>query len=118
MILELFGFLCALCIGLIIIGIARPNDSALALIGFSLLFLLAVLIIIPKNLEYRTGANINTTITSTNGSVSAISQEITESYSNYDDGTTVLMGYFVAVASLIGFVGVLLAIPKTKWGEE
>ena len=118
MILILFGFLVAVCLTLIVIGLAKPQESAQALIGFFLLFLLS-LIIVQGDLEYENGAVTNTSLTyNANGEVTETDQTITYSYSNFDDETSHKVGYYLAIASAVGFIGVLYSVGKTKWGQE
>ena len=118
MILTLFGFLIAVSLILIIIGLIKPTESAQALIGFFFLFLLS-LIIIGGNLEYETGADINTTITyDGGGDIVTTQQNVDYQYAKFDDITSHRIGYYLAIASGVGFAGVLFSLAKTKWGSD
>lgn len=106
MILELFIVLLVLSGGLIGVGLFKPTESAQALIGFTLMFILAI-VILAGGLEYRNGATITTS-----GTVSTVSY----SYDSYNDSTTHNFGYFLAIAGAAGFIGVLVSLrgnPKT-----
>lgn len=113
MILTLFGVLVSISLIMIILGLAKPNESAQALVGFFLLFLLA-LIIINGELEYETGAVINTTYGYTGGEVTATDQLVINQYDLFDDTTSHRVGYYLAIASAIGFIGVLFALKRSK----
>lgn len=118
MILTLFGFLIAVSLILIVIGLVKSTESAQALVGFLFLFLLS-LIIINGNLEYETGANINTTITyDGGGDIVTTEQQVDYQYANFDDTTSHRIGYYLAIASVIGFAGVLFSLAKPKWSKE
>lgn len=118
MILTLFGVLVFIAVVLVIIGLARPTESAQALIGFFLLFVLS-LVIISGNLEFETGSQINTTYTyDTSNLVNGTSQQIAYTYSPFVDATgsntAHWIGYYLALASAIGFVGVIWSIRRVK----
>lgn len=121
MILELFAFFVAISLVLIIIGLARPTESAQALIGFFFLFLLSFTIM-GDNLEYQSGEIRNTTYSylAVNGSIDYTIETITYTYDTWDDQTglfnTHRFGYFLAVISFIGFVGVMMSL-KGGWRE-
>jgi len=67
-----------------------------------------------NNLEYKIGETTNVTILNENETI----KEMTYDYSVYDDTTglfnTHRFGYFLAVASAIGFIGTLVSI-KGGW---
>ena len=109
MILTLYGVLVFISLVLIVLGLVRPNESAQALVGFFLLFLLGV-IIINGNLEYETGAVINTTYTYSGDSVSETSQSVINTYNYFDDTTSHQVGYYLSIGSAIGFIGVLYGL--------
>lgn len=101
-ILELFTPLMAIGLILIIIGLFRPNESAQSLIGFTILFVLSI-VIIGNGLEYRDGATIITS-----GSTSTV----TYTTAVYNDTTTHRIGWVLAVASAVGFAGVLYSLRR------
>jgi len=118
MILSLFVVLVGISLVLIIIGLVRPTESAQALVGFFFLFLLA-LIIVGGSLQYETG--INTTSTygyNVNGTLVSTDQSVMYNYANFDDTTSHRIGYYLALASAVGFIGVFCSVAKTKWGEK
>ena len=118
MILTLFGFLIAVSLILIVIGLVKSTESAQALVGFFFLFLLS-LIIINGKLEYETGANINTTITyDGGGDIVTTQQDVDYQYANFNDDTSHRIGVYLSIASAVGFAGVLFSLAKTKWGNE
>lgn len=115
MILYLWLVLVALCIALVIIGLARPSESAQALVGFFLLFLLS-LVVINGSLEYQSGVRSNLTY-SIDGSDAVVNQESILLYEVYDDGTTHNVGYWLAIASAVGFAGVLYGLRRSNMNE-
>ncbi len=118
MILTLFGFLIAVSLILIVIGLVKSTESAQALVGFFFLFLLS-LIIISGDLEYETGADINTTINyDGSGDIVTTSQNVDYQYAKFDDTTSHRIGIYLGIASGIGFAGVLFSLAKPKWGKE
>ncbi len=118
MILTLYGFLVAISLILIIIGLVKSTESAQALIGFFFLFLLA-LVIVGGDLEYETGSNITTSLTyDGSGNIDSTYQEIDYRYTNFDDTISHRIGVYLAIASAVGFAGVLFSLAKTKWGDD
>jgi len=117
MILTLFGVIVAICLVLIVIGLVRPSESAQALVGFFLLFLMS-LIILNGTLEYETGAEINTTYSYTGTQVTDTDQIVTNRYAFFNDTTSHRVGYYLAIASGIGFAGVLWSVGRTRWKSE
>lgn len=113
MILTLYGVLVAICLILIYIGLTKPSESAQAIVGFFLLFLLS-LIIINGGLEYETGALIETNYTYTGDTVTETSQVVTNQYAYFDDTTSHQVGYYLAIASGIGFAGVFYSLRRSK----
>lgn len=113
MILTLYGVLVSISLILIYIGLNRPSESAQALVGFFLLFLLS-LIIINGTLEYETGAQINTTYTYTGDTVTDTSQTVSNQYAYFSDTTSHRVGYYLAIASAIGFIGVFFSLRRSK----
>lgn len=113
MILTLYGVLVGICLILIYIGLTKPSESAQAIVGFFLLFLLS-LIIINGGLEYETGALINTTYTYSGDEVTETSQTVINQYAYFDDSTSHQVGYYLAIASAIGFAGVFYSLRRSK----
>lgn len=121
MILTLFAFFVGISLVMITIGLSKPTESAQALIGFTFLFLLA-LVLMGNNLEYKTGEQQNTTYSYIDNTtqIDTTSQTTSYIYENYDDSTgwfnTHTVGFYMAVASIIGFIGVLISL-KGGWKE-
>ena len=112
MILELFAVLVAICLAMIIIGLVKQTESAQALIGFFLLFILS-LIVLNGGLQYQTGILVNTTMT-TVGGVTTVEQDVENTYTGYDDDSTHNVGWYLAVASAVGFIGVVYSLRKGR----
>lgn len=121
MILQLFLVFIAISLALIIVGLTKPNESAQALIGFFFLFLLSF-VILGNNLEYKTGETINITNTFTDGNLTNSFENKTYSYNTWNDTTgafnTHRFGYFLAIASAVGFVGTLMSVKGSYRRED
>ena len=105
MILELFVTFVALSLVFIGLGLYKDEMRVFGIIGCLFLFLLGVFIILPNNLEVRSGAMLNTS-----GSITTASY----SYVVYNDVTTHYVGYFL---SIVGFFGIFL-IPIARRMED
>ena len=90
-----------LALVLIIIGFVFSEWSAMALIGFSIFFILSV-VILNTGLQYESGATITSTFTTTNSS-----QIVTYDYTSWSDSNTHTIGYLLSIVGLIGMVFVL-----------
>lgn len=116
MLLTVWAILVGLCLVLIVVGLARPTESAQALIGFFLLFLLS-LSFLNSGLDYKTGytesydylnisnpsdLHVNTIIT-------------TDNYTTYENHN---MSLWLTFASAIGFIGVIFSLAKIRWSRE
>jgi hypothetical protein len=114
MILPLYVFLCLVALVLIIIGLTRPTESAQALIGFAFLFLLSI-IMLNGNVEVSMGATTNTSYSYDSLSrVNFTTQAIAYDYQDFSDSNSRQMGYYGVITSVVGFIGVLIAIRRTK----
>lgn len=113
MILGLYAVLVGISLVLIIIGLNKPSESAQALTGFFFLFLLS-LVILNGNLEYETGENITYTYNSGN-LTNSMKLYTYDSFTGSDSKT---IGYYMALGSGVGFIGVLFSLANTKWGKE
>ena len=114
MILTLFGVIVLIALILIIIGLTRPTESAQALIGFTFLFLMSM-ILINGSLEYETGALTQSNFSyDSSGQVTSSTQSVTYSHETFDDDTSHKVGYYMAIASVVGFLGVILSLRRTK----
>jgi hypothetical protein len=97
---------------MIFIGLTRPSESAQALIGFSFLFILS-LVILLGNLEYETGSSVSNSFAYTgNGSLSALNQTITYQNTNWNDTNAHFVGFWMAVISFLSFIFTLMSIGK------
>lgn len=96
---------------MIVLGFYRPEHSELPLIGFFFLFLLS-LQIIDGDLQYRIGEHTNITYDD------ALNLTIETTRADYSTYSSHNFGYWLAVASAVGFAGVLYGLKKTKWGAS
>jgi len=107
MILTLFIVFCAISLILITLGLILSEHSEQALIGFIFLFLLSFTLM-GNNLQYSTGYTQNETVINANLTQITTTYE----YTSYSDTTSTFnthrVGYFLAVGSFLGFVGVLM----------
>ena len=118
MILSLFGFLLSISLVLISIGLFRPSESAQALIGFSFLFLLSM-VILTGQLQYETGANVNSTYSYDGyGNVNGTSQNIGYSYINFSDSNSHFIGFWLAIISVLSFIFTLMSINRSRKQQE
>jgi hypothetical protein len=114
LILSLYLSLIAISIILIIIGLFLPNHSEQALIGFFFLFLLS-LSILNGTLEYETGSTVTSTYSYDGaGSINGTAQNIVYSYNTFQNHN---IGYYLAIASAVGFIGVIFSIRRTYKNE-
>lgn len=114
MILTLFAVIVFIALVMIIVGLVRPTESAQALIGFTFLFLMSI-VLINGSLQYETGATTSSNFTYDNtGQVITAVQAVNYSYENFDDTTSHRVGYWMAIAAVIGFLGVILSLRRTK----
>jgi hypothetical protein len=116
--LFLFCVFLALSVILIAMGLFRPEHAELSLVGFVFLFLLALLII-GQDIQYKVGSETN--VTYNYGVDNVTVQNTTEvSVDHYDTFTaggslSHTFGYWLAIASLIGFIGVILSLRRPKY---
>lgn len=123
--LTLFVIFLSLSLFLVFLGFYRSDHSELALIGFLFLFLLS-LMILNSNIEYKTGTTTNITYSydPTNSTLLSSQEIVTDNYSTFTANDSLsfigktlahLFGIWLAVASVVGFIGILLGIKKQKW---
>lgn len=123
MIIELFVLFVVISFVLIYIGLTKPTESAQALTGFLFLFLLSTTLM-TSNLEYSTSEQTNTSyIYNINSSdINTTIETTAKIYSKYDDTTGIFntqrVGFYLAVASVIGFVGVIISIKSNGFGGK
>lgn len=116
MLLTLFGMLLAVSLVLITLGLYKPEHTELSLIGFVFLFLLSIHIILGTGLTYQTGQI--ETYSYDNTTLANIT--ITDSYSPITLGGNLdhLFGYYLAVLSVIGFLGVMTSYKRQTWRND
>lgn len=114
--LVLFCVLLALALALITLGLFRSEHTELSIIGFVFLFLLS-LTIINQNIDYKIGYETNTTYTYSGGNLTFTNEVTTDLYDSLTLGSDNAhnFGYWLAVVSIIGFVGVLVSLRGQKW---
>ena len=118
MILILFGFFVLISLVMITIGLARPSESAQALVGFFFMFVLSGIMLsgdlaypIGKNttISYSYSLDINSSVQINN----TVSLERDE-YNQFNDTTSHIIGYYLAIASAVGFIGTMFSIRKSN----
>ena len=118
MILSLYVILVGIAVILILIGLLKPEESAQSLVGFLFLFLLSI-ILLNGNLEYETGINTSLNLNyDVNGTLTSTDQIVSYTYEDFSDTTSHRIGYYLAIASAVGFCGTLFSIGKAKWGNK
>jgi len=117
MILSLFVVLIAISLAFILVGLMKPDESSMALVGFVFLFLLSF-IILNGQLEYETGASIvNSYSYDLNYSLNGTTQQVVYNTEYYTGDNAHTMGFYMVIISIVGFVGVLLNL-KSVWKRE
>jgi hypothetical protein len=120
MILTFFILFLALAFVLIGLGLFKHEHTELSLIGFVYLFLLSMLIL-NGSIEYVTGTNTSSQFgytTNYNGlNLTLLTSSNETVVNNYApmvlNGTLAhIIGYWLAVISIVGFIGVILSIRK------
>ena len=101
MILDLFGLIMLLALVLIIIGFVFSDWSSMSLIGFSIFFILSI-VILNTGLQYESGANIYYNTTSNITSITYVNTD-------WSDSNTHTIGYLFSVVGFIGMVFVFFA---------
>jgi len=120
MILTLFCVFLVLSLILIGLGLFHKEHTELALIGFLFLFLLSIAIQ-NGNIEYKNGYNVSSTFDYTTTDNTTLLTSSFETYTDiftpvtFDGGfTSHLVGYWLAVISILGFIGIILGLRKSK----
>lgn len=114
----LFIIFLFLSLALVSIGIFRPEHSEIALVGFVFLFLISLNLILTGNITYKSGelTSINFTYSDPANTSLIFSQEKTiDLYDTHASKLTSLdhlLGYWLAVVSVIGFIGVLVSFRR------
>lgn len=125
MILTIFITLISICFILIFLSFYDDNHAELGIAGFIFLFLLSMTLI-GNNLEVPHSTNATTSYeyynaTEPYNATPILLYERTSTlttYEKYEDETGFLtthrLGYFLAVASIAGFVGVITSLRRTE----
>ena len=118
MILGLYAFLLGIGITLIFFGILKHEYSGFALIGFGITFILAM-ILQTGNLEIQKGANSSTSFNySSSGDINNLQQNIQFSYQPWNDTSSHQIGFWMAIASAIGFIFLIFSIQRGKKNDD
>ena len=108
----------AISLVLIIVGLSKPSESAQAIIGFFILFLLSVLILLPGKLEYQSSTETNMSYVYNETQLSKTYEITTFKYSTYEDTLGGRgFGYWLAISSAVGMIGVFYSLKKTNYEE-
>jgi len=116
--LILFGVFMAIAFILIGYGLRFPEHTELSLIGFVFLFLLSMLII-NNQLTFIIGTNTTSTFTyGAVGNNTFLTNSFEENLNIYGETSmggalSHTLGYWLAVGSIIGFIGVLLGLKNS-----
>lgn len=131
MFLTLFIIFLCLSLVLIIVGLVKPEHSELSLAGFMFMFILSMVIILGGDIQYKTGVNetyeysclccSNGQTTTSPGICTAelnnsAKMEVTkvlkiDNYENWNSGIFGhFFGYWLAIVSAVGFIGVLAGL--------
>ena len=122
--LVLFCIFIVISFTLIALGLFRTEHTELALIGFVFLFLIS-LNILNNTIDYKIGTNTTSNFSYTqdyfnDGSnmtlLTSSFESVTDLYTTSTMGGALshTLGYWLAVGSIIGFIGVILGLRKSK----
>jgi len=113
--LILFVIFVLISLALISLGLFITEHTELSLVGFLFLFLLSM-ILLTGTITTKTGSVTNTTYMCINGSVSLSSEEKIDVYQpiSWDGTLSHSIGFWLAIASFIGFIGVIIGIRRTN----
>ena len=117
--MELTLFIVFMLITFIIIFLSfyNPEHAELGIVGFLFLFLLS-LVMLGGDIQYKTGTNMTYTYgcvdpcQTGNSSFAVTSTEATNEYTTFSSGGVLshTVGYYLAVASIVGFLGVIFGL--------
>lgn len=115
MILEIFGVFALISLVLIVLGFIKEHHSEQALIGFVFLFLLSMEIL-GGSIQYETGTNstsyaVYEAINDTANRTMVYSNDVID-YGTFNDSLSHRLGYYLAIASIIGFIGVVISLRR------
>lgn len=112
--LTLFIVFLGMSLTLIALGLFRPEHSELSLIGFVFLFLLSFQIL-NGSLVYETGKQIDYSYD--NGTLTQVNETLLYSPTTQGANLSKSFGFYLAIASFLGFVAVLVGFGKTNWRD-
>ena len=128
MYLELFIVFLLLSLVIVALGLFKPEHSELGLIGFLFLFLLS-LVVLYGDIQYKVGENYTyDCLCCVDGRLGQTCDDNTSNlvkiasidyYVTFESGGTFshLVGYWLAVGSFIGFIGVLMGLRGNFRGD-
>lgn len=123
--LILFVIFLVLSFILIALGLFKSEHSELSLIGFLFLFLLS-LIIITNSVSYQVGTQTNVSYfyqavhEPDTHIINYTTETSTDVYVTSPDNNsfTHTVGYWLAIVSVVGFIGVIVSLRKQNWGRD
>ena len=130
MILSLFIVFLLFTLIIIAIGLFRPDHTEISLIGFLFLFLLSI-VILNGEIQYKTGQNYTYSCLCCNGeetqrtgeasycdgeNATLVVTQTIDNYATWESGGTFshIVGYWLSVASIVGFIGVILSLRHSR----
>jgi hypothetical protein len=113
MILSLFLVLLGLVLLCVLLGYFTDDEPYLT-VGLFLFFLLSSLIIIPGNVEYRTGDSTNTTFSYTNSTLTSQQETTAYTYTAWDDSLSLRAGIILSILSAFGFILSIMNIRRHR----
>ena len=127
MLWYIWAVLVIIALVMVIIGLTKAEHTEQAMIGFVFLFLLSFTLI-NNNLEYQTGeSSTSTNIINymySNGTLTTSTEEIATSndytIENLAEGSVGVkrLGYYMALAMAIGFIGTLISLRGIRGKEQ
>lgn len=111
--LVLWTILLVLSLIFVTLGLFKNEHTELSIVGFLFLFLLSVQIL-TTDITYVVGTETNMTYVYSGGN---LTKTVESSYDVYDNITadstlTRMIGIYMAIASVVGFVGVMASLRR------
>lgn len=115
MILEIFSVFTLISLILIVLGFIKEKYSEQALIGFVFLFLLSMEIL-GGSIQYETGKNstayaVYEVVNDTTNRTVIYTNEV-QNLESFNDSLSHRLGYYLAIASVLGFIGVIIGLRR------
>lgn len=126
--MDLFLFIIILIISLVLItlGLLIREHTELSIIGFAILFMLAM-VLISSDIQHKVGENSsqqyiwgcdNFTTNQTIIYIMGASEAKTDIYETYTGGIlSHQVGYWLAIAAVVGFIGIVISL-RRQWGRQ